>query len=136
MNRPGGAWERKITFFLPVGAPGWGGGPSMDEMGRPDGRRTGLQFLTEHRQISGVVNLTSPEPARNAVFTRHLATALNRPAFMPVPVFAIELLYGQMGVETVARGQRVLPKALLAAGFVFSYPELGSALAHELARNG
>lgn len=135
LNRHGGALERMLPFFLAgVGGRVGDGRQWMSWVARTDVVK-GLQFLVEHPQISGVVNLTSPEPARNTDFTRHLAAALNRPAFMPVPAFVIGLLYGQMGVETVAQGQRVLPKALLAAGFVFSYPELGSALAHELARD-
>jgi NAD dependent epimerase/dehydratase family enzyme len=92
-----------------------------------------LQVLVEHPQISGVANVTAPEPVRNADFTRHLAAALHRPAIAVVPGFGIRLLYGEMGMQTVVAGQRVLPRALLAAGFVFSYPELGSALRHELA---
>lgn len=135
MNRHGGALERMLPFFLAgVGGSVGDGRQWMSWVARTDAVRA-LQFLVEHPQISGVVNVTAPEPVRNADFTRYLAAALHRPAFMLVPAFGIRLLYGEMGIETVVAGQRVMPRALLAAGFVFSYPELGSALAHELARD-
>jgi len=133
LNRHGGALERMLPFFsLGLGGSVAGGRQWMSWVARTDAVR-GLQFLVEHPQLSGVVNLTSPEPVRNADFTRHFAAALHRPALAVVPGIVIRVLYGEMGMETVVGGQRVLPQALLAAGFVFSDPELGRALRHELA---
>ena len=59
---------------------------------------------------------------------------LGRPALVPVPSFALELLYGEMARATILAGQRVLPRALLRTGFRFAHPTLEEALRFELAR--
>ena len=53
---------------------------------------------------------------------------------MPVPSFALELLYGEMARATILAGQRVLPKVLLRNGFHFAHPTLEEALRFELSR--
>jgi NAD dependent epimerase/dehydratase family enzyme len=93
-----------------------------------------FDFMLADTTLDGAVNLTAPNPVTNAAFSRTLADVLGRPAIATVPEFAVKLLYGKMGEETVIAGQRVLPKKLLAAGFRFQYPELESALRHELGR--
>jgi len=79
------------------------------------------------RPLSGVVNATAPNPVTNAEFTSKLAATLRRPAFFPVPAFAVRMLFGEMS-EIVLASQRALPKAASAAGYAFKYPELGPAL--------
>jgi hypothetical protein len=86
--------------------------------------------------LGGPVNVTSPEPATNAQFVEALARVLHRPAMMTVPAMAVQLLYGEMGEETVLRGQRVLPRRLLEAGFVFQHPAVEEAIRHELRASG
>jgi NAD dependent epimerase/dehydratase family enzyme len=48
---------------------------------------------------------------------------------MPVPGAALRLLLGEMAHELLLNGQRVLPSALVEAGFGFRYPHVESALA-------
>jgi NAD dependent epimerase/dehydratase family enzyme len=55
-----------------------------------------------------------------------------RPALVPVPAFALELLYGEMARATILAGQRVLPRSLVANGFEFQQPTLEGALRAEL----
>lgn len=87
------------------------------------------EFLLERKEISGPVNVTSPNPVTNAEFTHALGAALGRPTFMPVPSLAIKLLFGaELAEEMIFGSQRVIPKRLLDAGFEFSDPELGVAL--------
>lgn len=85
--------------------------------------------------LSGAVNAVSPDASTNARFTAALARALSRPAFLPVPVFAVKLLFGAMGREALLASARVQPARLLARGFVFNFPELGAALNHTLRRS-
>ena len=87
----------------------------------------GLRFLMENQAASGVYNLTSPHPVRNRDFERAIGKAMHRPAVVPVPAFAIRLLFGEMAI-TVVEGQRVLPDRLEKAGFLFSYPKIEEAL--------
>lgn len=73
--------------------------------------------------VTGPINLTAPEPLRNAELTRVLAKALNRPATVPVPAFALRIALGEFSSDLLA-SQRVLPAALLADGFEFRHPRL------------
>ena len=92
----------------------------------------GLAWLALESAVAGPVNLVSPRPTRSGDFMRTLAHVLRRPALAVVPAFAVKLLYGQMGEETIVAGQRVVPGRLLEAGFAFSLPELEAALRREL----
>jgi len=88
----------------------------------------GIQHAIATTALSGPVNLTSPQPVHNVEFSRTLARLLGRPSLVPLPVFAVKLLFGEMGEELLLAGQKVLPKRLLASGFQFSHPDLESAL--------
>lgn len=87
-----------------------------------------IRFLMESETASGPYNLTSPHPVRFRKFARILGEALNRPAKLKVPPFALRLLYGEMADELLLSGQLVLPTRLQEAGFEFRYPELEDAL--------
>lgn len=76
---------------------------------------------------SGVLNAVALEPVRNADFTKALARALRRPACLPVPAFALRLLFGE-GAQVLTQGQRVLPERTLDSGYRFRSPELATAL--------
>jgi uncharacterized protein len=78
--------------------------------------------------LAGPVNGVAPEPVTNREFTRELARALHRPAFLPVPEMALRVLMGEMSAVLFG-SQRVVPKAALASGYEFHYPLLESALA-------
>jgi uncharacterized protein (TIGR01777 family) len=84
--------------------------------------------------ITGPVNLTSPNPATSAQFTKALGRALHRPTVFPLPAFAVKTLFGEMGETVLLEGQRVLPARLLDGGFTFGHPDLEPALRHALER--
>ena len=79
--------------------------------------------------LSGPVNLTSPNPVTNAQFTKALGRALNRPTVVPFPGVAAKTVFGEMGEEMLLGSQRALPARLLDAGFEFRHPDLEQALA-------
>jgi uncharacterized protein len=83
--------------------------------------------------LSGPLNLVSPNPVRNESFVRTLARVLGRPAITPLPAFAVNVLFGEMGRATLLGSQRVTPRQLVASGFQFTEPELEGALRAELA---
>jgi uncharacterized protein (TIGR01777 family) len=87
-----------------------------------------IELAIFHLGLSGPVNATAPNPVTNAEFTRQLASALHRPAILPVPKFAVHLLFGDMA-QIVYASQRVIPEAALQAGYQFRYPTLEAALA-------
>lgn len=90
-----------------------------------------IDFLLHQDAASGPYNACAPQPVRNRDFTRALGQALHRPTFLGVPAFALRLALGELSVLLLG-GQRVAPKRLLEAGFVFRYNDLPAALADVL----
>ena len=90
-----------------------------------------LTFLVQNPTILGPVNLCSPQPVSQAQFAKTLATTLHRPLFLKLPETMVRLLFGEMGECLLLKGQRVLPKRLLIAGYEFRYPSIASALQYE-----
>ncbi len=86
-----------------------------------------IEFLLENKEISGPVNLTSPNPVTNQEFTSALARALRRPALLPAPAFALKLALGGFSTEILG-SKKVLPNVLQEAGFNFDFPHIGPAL--------
>jgi uncharacterized protein (TIGR01777 family) len=86
-----------------------------------------IQFIMEKENLSGPINLTSPNPVTNQEFTSALARALRRPALFPAPAFALKAALGGFSTEILG-SKKVLPAALQEAGFNFDYPHIGPAL--------
>jgi hypothetical protein len=85
--------------------------------------------------VHGAVNLTAPNPCRNADFAKTLASVLGRPSIVRVPEFAPKLLLGAERADALLfGGQRVLPAVLIGDGYVFSHAELEQALRAVLGR--
>jgi uncharacterized protein (TIGR01777 family) len=93
-----------------------------------------LLLLVQSDSISGAVNISAPNPVTNERFAHTLGEVMHRPAIASVPEFAVKLMFGEMGEETLLSGQRVTPRRLLEAGFTFEYPDLSAALRHELGK--
>jgi hypothetical protein len=85
-----------------------------------------MRFLLT-ADVSGPVNMSGPEPARNAEVIATMARLMHRPAVLPVPAFAIKAVLGGMA-EEILIGQRAIPKRLLDAGFAFRHQTLDAAL--------
>jgi uncharacterized protein (TIGR01777 family) len=84
--------------------------------------------------VRGAVNVTAPNPATNAEFTRALGAALHRPTVLPTPLLPLKAVYGSELVERLlVIGQRALPRVLEASGYEFVLPELDGALRAVLA---
>lgn len=86
-----------------------------------------ITFALEN-PLSGPINLTAPNPCTNREFTAALARALHRPAVFPVPALALKLAFGGFSIEMLG-SKKVMPEALLNAGFNFDYPHIGAAIA-------
>jgi hypothetical protein len=91
-----------------------------------------IAFLLKESTVRGAFNAVSPHPVTNREFTRALARAVNRPAILPVPGFALKLLFGEMA-SVIRASQRAIPDAAIRAGFTFDYPDIFGALAQILA---
>ena len=86
-----------------------------------------ILFCIRGGGLAGPVNGTAPEPERNEDFTRKLAAALQRPAALAVPEFALRWMMGDFA-SALLGSQRVVPKVLLENGFGFRFPTLEAAL--------
>ena len=85
-----------------------------------------ITFLLENN-ISGPVNITSPNPVTNQEFTSALAQAIHRPALFPAPAIALKIALGGFSSEILG-SKKVIPHALTEAGFNWDYPHITSAL--------
>ena len=78
----------------------------------------GVVHLAEHPDARGAFNLCCPRTPTNAEFTRALARAVGRPAFVPVPSAAIRIGAGRLSPELLG-SVNLVPQALIDAGFEF-----------------
>jgi uncharacterized protein (TIGR01777 family) len=90
-----------------------------------------LRLALENSTVRGAINVVSPQPVRNADFTKELARALHRPALFSAPAFAVKLALGEMSAMLLS-SQRVLPAQLEKLGYKFVDPELIGALGASL----
>ncbi|MEG4942879.1 thylakoid membrane protein ThyD [Microcoleus sp. F4-D5] len=86
-----------------------------------------ILYALQNPQVEGVLNATAPNPVRMNELCQTLGEVLQRPSWLPVPSFALEMLLGD-GAKVVLEGQKVLPKQTLASGFQYQYPTLKLAL--------
>jgi uncharacterized protein (TIGR01777 family) len=131
LDKSGGALEKMLPpFRLGVGGPVAGGRQFISWIHRDDVVGMIVTALGDKRW-SGAVNATAPEPLSNRDFSHALGRALHRPALLPVPGIALQLLYGEMA-EIVTEGARVVPAKPLVLGYEFLHPQLGEALSAAL----
>lgn len=86
-----------------------------------------IDFLLHKEDASGPYNACAPHPVRNREFAKTLGQVLHRPAFMPMPAFALKVGLGELS-GLLLGGQKALPERLLVAGFTFQFTELRAAL--------
>ena len=135
LSPDGGALGRMLLpFRLGVGGRLGGGSQWMSWISIDDAVDAILHLL-DTATLSGPVNVTAPEPARNRDFTRLLGRVLSRPAILPVPSMALRLVFGEMADATLLSSAYVIPRRLQASGFRFGHPDLESALRHVLRRD-
>lgn len=78
-----------------------------------------------------VVNATAPVPCTNRYFMATLRAVMGRPWSPPVPGLVLQLasgLFGAPDASLILEGQRVIPKAMMDAGFRFTHEEVREAL--------
>src|SRR5687768_2768248 len=128
LSKEGGALATMMTpFKLGVGGvvgsgKQWMSWVSLDDV-------VGIvNYALENENLRGAINVASPNPVTNEEFTKTLGEVLYRPTILPLPEFAVNLVFGEMGDALLIDSTRVEPKRLKEAGFEFKYPELKPAL--------
>jgi uncharacterized protein (TIGR01777 family) len=83
--------------------------------------------LIDNKSAKGAFNITAPEPATCAQLIASLGKALGRPTVIPVPAFALRLVFGEGADELLLCSQKMSAQKLLDSGFVFKHPKLADA---------
>ncbi len=92
-----------------------------------------IVFALDRADVAGPLNATAPTPVRFRDFAHTLGEVLHRPAWLPVPAFALRAAMGEMST-IVLSGQRAIPRAAMAAGFAFAHGDLREALQSTVGR--
>ena len=80
-----------------------------------------VDHLIKNDQITGAVNVVSPQAVSNAQFTRILGEVMRRLTVLPVPGFMVRLLFGEMGQNLLLEGAHVAPRRLQESGVSISF---------------
>jgi hypothetical protein len=88
----------------------------------------GIHHILKNDLIQGPVNMVAPKPVTNAEFVKTLAGVLSRPAILPMPVFAVKAVFGEMGEELLLASQKVEANKLISSGYPFRFRDLSTSL--------
>ncbi|GIK67088.1 MAG: epimerase [Chloroflexota bacterium] len=127
LSMDGGAFPRMLLpFKLMVGGP-IGNGSHWFPWIHIDDEIKAIRFLIENEGAKGVFNVMAPNPLTNGDFTHEVGKIMQKPAVIPVPKLALQLMFGEMAIILI-EGQRAIPKRLQEHNFEFVYPTVEPAL--------
>lgn len=127
IGRDGSAFRKLVTVFRAGIGGRLGSGKQWMPWIHVEDMRSAIVHAVMEESMHGPFNATAPHPETNRDFTRKLAKALHRPAFLPVPGFALRIVFGEFGTALLA-GQRTRAQALEKAGYRFHFAQLEEAL--------
>ena len=130
----GGALAKLLLPTKMGGGGPVGGGRQIQSWISLDDEIYAIHHLMMQDTSQGAYNLTSPNSVSQKMFAKKLGHVLRRPAFMPLPKFALQLMFGEMGKVLITEGQDVKPTRLQESGFVFTYSDLENCLRNCLGR--
>jgi hypothetical protein len=83
-----------------------------------------LHWLIDHGDLSGPVNIASPNPLPNADFMRELRRAWGTRLGLPASRWMLEVgaFFLRTETELILKSRRVVPGRLLESGFTFQFP--------------
>jgi uncharacterized protein len=93
-----------------------------------------ILHLLRQKEMSGSVNITTPDPVTSSEFSRGLARVLHRRLWFKISRAWAHLLFGEMGDEMLLKSIAAKPRKLQVSGAVFAYPKLSDALKFYLGR--
>lgn len=134
LDGTGGALPKMLPpFRLGLGGPLGSGAQGHPWIALEDLVRL-LATMLHRDDMVGPYNACTPTPISQAAFARALGAALNRPAFIPAPAFAVRLLLGEMADAVLLHGAHVVPTRTLDAGFSWKHPDAEAAIRYVLGR--
>ena len=128
MSKLGGALGKLYPIFFLGGGGNVGSGKQyFSYISARDAARSVVHII-ENDSLEGPVNIVAPTKATNADFTSALGKIMSRPTIIPLPAFAVKLLFGEMGEEMLLGGVKATPKKLTDSGFEFQHDTMEKAL--------
>lgn len=128
LDKSGGALpEIAKPYYFYMGGPAGSGKQIISWISLRD-LVAGINFIINHPEINGPVNMVSPGACTQNDFSKALGKALGKPSVFRTPTFMINALMGQMGKELILSGQRVIPKKLQDSEFTFKDIEITNIL--------
>jgi uncharacterized protein (TIGR01777 family) len=127
VGKGGGAIDKMaLAFRMHVGGP-IGSGKQMVSWVHIDDVCGMILFAIDKEELSGPMNVTSPNAVNMDQFAAGIGVIMNRRSYLRVPEGAVKALFGE-GAEPLLSGQRVRPKVAETMGYTFEYPDLLAAL--------
>ena len=82
-----------------------------------------IEWLIDHEELSGPVNLTAPHPVPNREFMKLFRKAGGMPIGLPAPTPLLKLgaIFLRTETELILKSRRVVPRKLLDSGFRFEF---------------
>lgn len=114
-------------FFFGLGGPMGNGSQPLPWIHIHDMVRI-IKLAIDKENVSGILNGVAPQIITNKDFASAFGSALGRPAILPFPTFALNLIFSPERAKVIADGQKVTPKRLLEEyQFEFKYPTIDKA---------
>jgi hypothetical protein len=90
-----------------------------------------VRFLIDNQDLSGVINICSPNPLSNSEFMRQLRRAWGTKIGVPASKWMLEIgaFFMRTETELILKSRRVVPGRLLQHGFEFQFPHWRDAAA-------
>lgn len=88
-----------------------------------------IEYIIDNENMSGVINITAPNPLPNEEFMRKLRKEMKIPFGLNAPVWQLEIasIFLKTETELLLKSRNVYPEKLIKKGFQFSYPNIESA---------
>ncbi len=95
-----------------------------------------IQFIKDRGNLSGVFNVSAPNPSNNRTWMAAIREKLHMPFGLPMPKWILEIAAFLTRTETelLLKSRWVVPHRLSKQGFSFRYPTIETAIDHLLNR--
>lgn len=89
-----------------------------------------IDFIEQHPEIEGPVNVGSPNPVDNRTFMRAIREATGSRVHFPMPRWMQEIgaFFLRTETELTLKSRWIMPETLMRAGYQFVHPELSTAI--------
>lgn len=89
-----------------------------------------VEWIIEHPELDGALNITSPNPLPNREFMRIWREVYGARFGLPATKWMLEIgaVFLRTETELLLKSRRVVPRRLLESGFELAYPEFRKAL--------